>query len=202
MFYYWRLTLSFWGIFGSSTIILLGWGGQEQAWLVLMWSSNDSLPPYFIYYIFIIYLNLALTSCRASLISFCGDEEQKEIKKTVCLTRMRACTYFIWVIWILNHHMYFAKISTSSHPHVWLLTWLCISVSCLTDCLMSDSLYSHLRSDTSQAGARWAVYSVIHSLATPPAPLCVLLYFCITARSAVCKVYLRSHILTVIYYVR
>ena len=107
-----------------------------------MWSSNDSylsldfwvvsLPPYFINYIFIIYLSLALTSCRASLISFCGDEEQKEIKKTVCLTRMRACTYFIWVIWILNHHMYFAKISTSSHPHVWLLTWLCISVSCLT----------------------------------------------------------------------
>ena len=91
-----------------------------------------SLSPYFINYIFIIYLNLALTSCRASLISFCGDEEQKEIKKTVCLTRMRACTYFIWVIWILNHHMYFAKISTSSHPHVWLLTWLCISVSCLT----------------------------------------------------------------------
>ena len=42
LFYYWRLTLSFWGSFVSSTIILLGWGGQEQAWLVLMWSSNDS----------------------------------------------------------------------------------------------------------------------------------------------------------------
>ena len=96
-----------------------------------------SLPPYFINYIFIIYLNLALTSCRASLISFCGDEEQKEIKKTVCLTRMRACTYFIWVIWILNHHMYFAKISTSSHPHVWLLTWLWISVSWLAVCCLT-----------------------------------------------------------------
>ena len=88
-FFYWRLPLSFWGIFGSSTIILLGWGQQEQAWLALMSSSNDSylsldfwvvsfeFTTLLYYYIFINYLSLALTSCRASLISFCGDEEQK-----------------------------------------------------------------------------------------------------------------------------
>ena len=73
----------------SSTIILLGWGQQEQAWLALMSSSNDSylsldfwvvsfeFTTLLYYYIFINYLSLALTSCRASLISFCGDEEQK-----------------------------------------------------------------------------------------------------------------------------
>ena len=114
---------------------------------------------------------------------------KNKIKETVCvcLTRMRACTYFIWVIWILNHHMYFAKISTSSHPHVWLLAWLCISVSWLA--VWCQTL---LLSDSSQVGARWAVYSVIHSLVTPPAPLCISLYFCIPARCEVCEVYFRS----------
>ena len=74
---------------------------------------------------------------------------KNKIKETVCVcltTRMRARTYFIWVIWILNHHMYFAKISTSSHPHVWLLAWLCISVSWLAvwcqTLLLSDRLQS------------------------------------------------------------
>ena len=81
---------------------------------------------------------------------------KNKIKETVCvcLTRMRACTYFIWVIWILNTHMYFAKISTSSHPLVWLLAWLCISVSCkLSDVWLS---YSQIRL---QSG-RWAVHGV------------------------------------------
>ena len=100
-----------------------------------MWSSNDSLPPYFIYYIFIIYLNLALTSCRASLISFCGDEEQKEIKKTVCLTRMRACTYFKWVIWILNQSSYVFCKNIYIFPSSCLTPDLAVYFCKLSDCL-------------------------------------------------------------------
>ena len=78
-------------------------------------------------------------------------------------------------------------------PSSCLTSGLAVYFCKLTGCLMSDSLT--LRSDSSQAGARWAVYSVIHSLVTPPAPLCISLYFCITARCEVCEVYFRSLIL-------
>ena len=79
-------------------------------------------------------------------------------------------------------------------PSSCLTSGLAVYFCKLTGCLMSDSLT--LRSDSSQAGARWAVYSVIHSLVTPPAPLCISLYFCITARCEVCEVYFRSLIFT------
>ena len=75
-------------------------------------------------------------------------------------------------------------------PSSCLTSGLAVYFCKLTGCLMFDSLT--LRSDSSQAGARWAVYSVIHSLVTPPAPLCISLYFCITARCEVCEVYFRS----------
>ena len=97
---------------------------------------------------------------------------KNKIKETVCvcLTRMRACTYFIWVIWILNHHMYFAKISTSSHPHVWLLAWLCISVSWLAVWCQTLLLSNRLQS------GRCAVSGVFRNTQSGDTT-CTTLYF-------------------------